>query len=74
MGQPSFQASNVIIYLTYGAFLYVKPHRRPHRPTTLTSNVLTTKAFGPLRSLALEEPVQESFPGDESYPEGLDTT
>ena len=23
MGQPSFQASNAIIYLTYGAFLYV---------------------------------------------------
>ena len=22
MGQPSFQASNAIIYLTYGAFLY----------------------------------------------------
>jgi len=23
MGQPSFQASNALIYLTYGAFLYV---------------------------------------------------
>ena len=23
MGQPSFQASNAIIYLTYGSFLYV---------------------------------------------------
>ena len=23
MGQPAFQASNAIIYLTYGAFLYV---------------------------------------------------
>lgn len=23
MGQPSFAASNAIIYLTYGAFLYV---------------------------------------------------
>lgn len=23
MGQPSFEASNAIIYLTYGAFLYV---------------------------------------------------
>ncbi len=22
MGQPSFQASNAVIYLTYGAFLY----------------------------------------------------
>lgn len=23
MGQPSFQASNAVIYLTYGSFLYV---------------------------------------------------
>lgn len=25
MGQPSFQASNAIVYVTYGVFLYVKP-------------------------------------------------
>lgn len=25
MGTPSFQASNAIIYLTYGVFLYVVP-------------------------------------------------
>src|SRR6266536_1648024 len=25
MGQPSFEASNAIIYLTYGAFLYEPP-------------------------------------------------
>lgn len=23
MGQPSFQASNAVVYVTYGAFLYV---------------------------------------------------
>ena len=29
MGQPSFQASNTIIYLTYGAFLSVSPRIFP---------------------------------------------
>jgi hypothetical protein len=28
MGQPSFQASNAIIYVTYAAFLYVVAPRR----------------------------------------------
>ena len=49
MGQPSFQASNAIIYLTYGAFLCVKPHILPHaRLDTLTVSALETQGLGPL--------------------------
>lgn len=33
MGQPSTQASNALVYLTYGAFLYVPPHSSPRQPS-----------------------------------------
>lgn len=29
MGQPSFQASNAIVYVTFGIFLYVSGLNRP---------------------------------------------
>lgn len=75
MGQPSFQASNAIIYFTYGAFLCVKPHILPHnRQNVLTVGAFETQSLGPLCCLALEESVEESILGDESYTAGLDTT
>lgn len=41
MGVPSFQASNAIIYLTYGAFLYVRL-----RKTTFAALNLENRVFG----------------------------
>lgn len=41
MGQPSFQASNAIIYLTYGAFLYVSRSSSTSYVLLLTSARVT---------------------------------
>lgn len=47
MGQPSTEASNAIIYLTYGAFLYIltaTPNllQKDMRPANLFSSLLGT--------------------------------
>ena len=74
MVQPSSQASNAIIYLTYGAFLCVKPHILLHtRLDLLKVSALETQGLGPPYCLVLEESVQVGLLGDESYTERLDT-
>lgn len=40
MGQPSFQASNAVIYLTYGSFLYVLIDSRVAFLSVLTFNFM----------------------------------
>jgi len=74
MGQPSFQASNAIIYLTYGAFLYVRPHLLPHlwlRTRMLITNAFGMQGLGLIRCLVLETSVQVRIPGYKSNTEGL---
>lgn len=39
MGQPSFQASNAIVYVTYGAFLYDSAHS-PVKMRQLTKDLI----------------------------------
>ena len=72
MGQPSFQASNAIIYLTYSAFLCVHPNILAH--TRLNILTLSAQDFGPLFCLVRETSVEEGLLGHEPYTEGLDTT
>ena len=74
MGQPSFQASNAIIYLTYGAFLYVEPHMLSHNHTGFTNRrTLKIQSLRPLYCVVLEKSVEVGIFGDQSYTEGLDT-
>lgn len=75
MGQPSVQASNAIIYLTYSAFLYVEPHMLPHNQTGFTDRKpLEIQSLRPLCCVVLEKSVEVGIFGDQSYTEGLDTT
>ena len=63
MGQPSYQASNAIIYLTYSAFLCVKSHILPQsRQDLLTVVALETQALRSLRCMVLEESVKITVP------------
>ena len=63
MGQPSYQASNAIIYLTYGAFLCVISHVLPQsRQDMLTVVALEMQALGSLCCMVLEESVKITVP------------
>lgn len=54
MGQPSFAASNAIIYLTYGVFLYVKTpvQRQPLTQYANSSSFMGTGIAWKLRNQA----------------------
>ena len=62
MGQPSFQASNAIIYLTYGAF------------QNELANVLLRQDLGLVCCMVLETPVQVGFLSRKQDAEGSGIT
>lgn len=69
MGQPSFQASNAIIYLTYGTFLSVLTHHtlRYTEMLTITSYM---QGLGLIRCVVLEAPDQIGIPSSKPDTEG----
>ena len=69
MSQPSFQASNAIIYLTYAAFLSVKPNVLPHTTILLTVSI---QGFGLLLRVVQERTIEVSVLSHDSYTEMLD--
>lgn len=73
MGQPSSQASNAIIYLTYSFFLYgflILPRRFLFLLTHLATQLQTHRT---LHCLALEKAVKIGVPIIQSHAKGLDT-
>lgn len=76
MGQPSFQASNAIIYVTYGVFLYAPPltYARLSNLTFAKAPLIirVMQARRPLHCLALEASIQVGLPGNQPNTEGLD--
>lgn len=68
MGQPSFQASNAIVYVTYGAFLYVKT-RFPAKMAQLIKDLILPEFWGRhLRGDTAKTPKQSSSLGTELGP------
>ena len=69
MGQPSFQASNAIIYLTYGAFLFDFTIQND-RPLSL---MRSTQDFRSIHCLAVQASVQVGISGEQPDAEGSAT-
>lgn len=78
MGQPSFQASNAIIYLTYGAFLCARFHflsrslRMYSRRKELTAKFPVIQGLGRVCGLVLEASVEVGILGYQSNTKGSD--